>query len=108
MATALGGAKVELPEPEKHSACVVSGRQLVSCHTVADASLPWQEREPGIHAAIKFGAVLENVTFDEDSREVGALYLAPCCRTSPLCFGDCIPRAAEVQSHSVNGLVEAR
>ncbi|KAI7841208.1 hypothetical protein COHA_005173 [Chlorella ohadii] len=29
-----------------------------------------KEREPGIHAAVRFGAVLENVTFDEDSREV--------------------------------------
>ncbi|KAI3430582.1 hypothetical protein D9Q98_005175 [Chlorella vulgaris] len=29
-----------------------------------------KEREPGIHAAIRFGAVLENVCFNEDSREV--------------------------------------
>lgn len=29
-----------------------------------------QKREPGVHAAIRFGAVLENVCFDEDSREV--------------------------------------
>lgn len=32
--------------------------------------LPLQEREPHIHAAIRFGAVLENVSFDEESREV--------------------------------------
>ncbi len=29
-----------------------------------------QEREPGIHAALRFGSLLENVCFDEDSREV--------------------------------------
>lgn len=40
--------------------------------------LPAQEREPGIHGAIQFGAVLENVTFDEDSREVRLLSLLVC------------------------------
>lgn len=63
-----------------------------------------QESEPEIWNAIRFGAILENVVFDEYTREVD--FMSKCVATCCYCLGfwhpvlgkdcQCIPAAAAV------------